>query len=58
MTTRETIEALKNSDIWGCLSDEEKADAICYALSAVGLRFRPIPERADVADLLGETYGG
>ncbi len=58
MTTRETIEALRNSEIWVCLSDEEKADAISYALSALGLKFHPRAERDDVAGLLGETYGG
>lgn len=58
MTTRETIEALRSSEIWVCLSEEEKADAISYALSALGLKFHRRCERDDMAELLGETYGG
>lgn len=58
MTSRETIEALRNSDIWTCLSSEEKIDAICYALAAVGSKIHARNDAIDMADLIGETYRG
>lgn len=58
MTTRETIETVSNSDIWQCLSAEEKLDAISYALIAAGSRLRPRCETSEIKDVIGETYGG
>lgn len=58
MTTKETIEALRNSDIWQCLSAEEKLDAISYALVATGSRFHMAYETAEISDVIGETYSG
>lgn len=58
MTTRETVEIIKESPLWDLLTTGEKLDALLDAVHNIdGLR-QSRDEQIDVTDIIGEIFRG
>ncbi len=56
MTTRETMEIIRESPLWDMLTIGEKIDALLHAVQNVdGLRSKRT-EQVDVSDIIGEIF--
>ena len=58
MTTRETVEIIRESPLWRQLSIGEKMDALLYAVETVDGMKASRYEQIDVSDIIGEIFSG
>lgn len=56
MTTRDTIEAVRESPLWGTLSIGEKLDALLYAVESAEEVLANRREYLDISDIVGEIF--
>ena len=56
MTMRDTIDAVKESPLWGTLTLGEKLDALLYAVSSAEGSVPSRYEQVDVSDIVGEIF--
>jgi hypothetical protein len=56
MTTKETVEIIRESPLWQTLSVGEKMDAIVYAVESVEEMLARRTEEVDITDIIGEIF--
>lgn len=58
MTSKETMDIIRSSSLWGTLSIREKVEAISYAIEHSGPPVDPYrDEAADISDLIWKGPG-
>jgi hypothetical protein len=58
MSIKDVIEIISNSPIWGRLSLPEREDAVINIIKNLRSHNVTVEEDVDVADFIGEVYGG
>ena len=57
MTKRETIDILKQSQLWNTLSVQERVDVVAYTLNSIRGDGQD-DEELELTDIIGEIYTG
>lgn len=58
MTTKETMDIIRESPLWKSLPLREKVKAIAYALETVGCKLNRREDARDISDIIDEIYSG
>jgi hypothetical protein len=58
MTTKETMDIIRESPLWQSLPLRERIEAIAYALETVGCKLDRREYARDISDIIGEIYSG
>ncbi len=58
MTTRETVEIIRESPLWDILTTGEKLDALLDAVQNIDGMRESRYEQIDVTDIIGEIFKG